>query len=73
MAGGLAVCSCIAAGCLTLIITVLITVGVNWNLKMGIRLHRRFRFAFVNVILIIDLSKLKFFRHIPSQLKSRKV
>jgi len=44
VAGGLAVCSCITMGCLTLIIKVVITVGVNWHIRMGIRLRHHFRF-----------------------------
>jgi hypothetical protein len=66
-------CSCITTGCLTLIIKVVITVGINWKLRMGIRLHHHFRFAFVNVILIIDLGTLIFFCSVLSQLKSHKV
>ena len=66
-------CSCITTGCLTLIIKGVVTVGVNWDLRMGIRLQHNFIFTFVNVILIIDLIKLIFFCSIMSQLKSRKV
>jgi hypothetical protein len=73
VAGGLAVCSRTTTGCLPLIIKMGITVGLNWNLRMGIRLHHHFRFTFMNVILIIDLSKFIFFCSVISHLKSHKV